>query len=267
MKTNTKIALLAGLAFAIAAPAFAQEVAATGVKPPSFGIKDALFPDGKPNWVGIATLIVMIIMSVGAWYITITKYIEQNKVMAQAQELDKKFWTAASISEGAGKLDKQSAFRQIVDDGLRAAAHHDGRLTDKIDQHEWVSMALQRSVGSIQSKLQNGLAFLATVGSTAPFVGLFGTVVGIYNALIKIAREGQASIDKVAGPVGEALIMTAIGLFVAVPAVMGYNWLIRRNKSVMDKVNHFGSDIHAFLVSGARIATPVGSAAQPQAKK
>ncbi len=268
MKKNLNIALLVGgIALAVAFPAFAQE-AATGVKAPQFGLKAALFPEGEPaNWVGIATVIVMGIMSIGSWFIMITKLLEQNKVIAQSQELDKKFWTAGTISEGAGKLDKQSAFRQVVDDGLRAAAHHDGRLTDKIDQHEWITMSLQRSVGAIQSKLQGGLAFLATVGSTAPFIGLFGTVVGIYRALIKIAIEGQASIDKVAGPVGEALIMTAIGLFVAVPAVMGYNWLVRRNKLVMDKVNHFASDTHAFLVSGARIAAPVMGGTAQQAKK
>jgi biopolymer transport protein ExbB len=174
-------------------------------------------------------------------------------VLNQAAELDKKFWNANSITEGAGKLTKNSAFKQIVDDGLRSAAHHDGKLTDKIDQHEWITMSLQRSVDGIASKLQNGLAFLATVGSTAPFVGLFGTVVGIYRALITIAIEGQATIDKVAGPVGEALIMTAIGLFVAVPAVMGYNLLIRRNKSVQEKLSNFSNDVHAFLLSGARM--------------
>jgi biopolymer transport protein ExbB len=267
MKNKLNIALLAGVVLAIAVPAFAQE-AATGIKAPEFGLRAALFPEGEgANWVGIFTVIVMGIMSIGSWFIMITKLLEQNKVLGQSKEIDKKFWTAGSISEGAGKLDKQSAFRQVVDDGLRAAAHHDGRLTDKIDQHEWITMSLQRSVSSIQGKLQGGLAFLATVGSTAPFVGLFGTVVGIYRALIKIAMEGQASIDKVAGPVGEALIMTAIGLFVAVPAVMGYNWLIRRNKMVMDKVNHFASDTHAFLVSGARIAAPVmGGSAAPLKK-
>jgi biopolymer transport protein ExbB len=258
--------LVGGVALTVAFPALA-EGAAGAANANKFGLKAALFPEGEPaNWVGIATVVIMAIMSVGSWFIMITKYLEQNKVINQSQELDKKFWTAGSISEGAGKLDKQSAFRQVVDDGLRAAAHHDGRLTDKIDQHEWITMSLQRSVGAIQGKLQGGLAFLATVGSTSPFIGLFGTVVGIYRALIKIAIEGQASIDKVAGPVGEALIMTAIGLFVAVPAVMGYNWLVRRNKIVMDKVNHFASDTHAFLVSGARIAAPV-MGTTTQAKK
>ena len=255
MKKKLAYSLLAVAAFA-ALPALAAEPAA-GTAATKFGFKEALFPEGEPpNYVGIGTVIIMAIMSIGSWFIMITKMLEQNKVLGQSAELDKKFWTANSLSEGAGKLDKQSAFRQVVDDGLRAAAHHDGNLHDKIDQHEWVTMSLQRSVGAIQGKLQDGLAFLATTGSTAPFIGLFGTVVGIYRALLKIAASGEASIDKVAGPVGESLIMTAIGLFVAVPAVMAYNALVRRNKVCMERINNFASDVHAFLVSGARVAAP-----------
>ena len=200
------------------------------------------------------------IMSLGSWFIIITKFIDQRKVLNESAELEKKFWTATDLKTGASKLDKNSPFRQIVDDGLRASDHHEGRLTDKIDQHEWVSMALNRSNTTVASKMQGGLSFLASVGSTSPFIGLFGTVVGIYRALINIGLAGQASIDKVAGPVGEALIMTALGLAVAVPAVLGYNWLIRRNKEVVEKLNNFSADVHGALVSGARIATPVAAA-------
>ncbi len=239
---------IAAITLLTTAPVLAQEAAGA---PQEFGLGPALKQGGPVAW---CTFGLMVLMSVGSWYIMITKYLEQRTIMNQATEMDKKFWTANSISEGAGKLGKNSAFKQIVDDGLRAAAHHDGKLTDKIDQHEWITMSLQRATDGIASKLQNGLAFLATVGSTAPFVGLFGTVVGIYNALLKIAAEGQATIDRVAGPVGEALIMTAIGLFVAVPAVMGYNLLIRRNKSVIEKLGNFSNDIHAFLLSGSRVA-------------
>jgi len=196
---------------------------------------------------------VLVIMSLGSWYIILTKWWDQRKVLADAGELEKKFWAASSLKDGASKLGKNSAFRQIVDDGMRASEHHEGRLTDKIDQHEWVTMALNRSNASVVSKLQGGLAFLASVGSTAPFVGLMGTVIGIYRALINIGIAGQASIDKVAGPVGEALIMTALGLFVAVPAVLGYNYLIRRNKSVTEKLGDFASDVHGYLMSGARV--------------
>ena len=207
---------------------------------------------------------VLVIMSFVSWYIIITKYIDQRKVLGEAGELEKKFWTAPDLKTGAAKLEKNSPFRQIVDDGLRASDHHEGRLTDKIDQHEWVTMALNRSSNAVASKLQGGLAFLASVGSTAPFIGLMGTVIGIYRALINIGLAGQASIDKVAGPVGEALIMTAIGLFVAVPAVLGYNWLIRRNKDVSDKLNNFSADVHGALVSGARVASPMAMAAAPK---
>ncbi len=207
---------------------------------------------------------VLVFMSFVSWYIIITKYIDQRKVLGEAGELEKKFWSAPDLKTGASKLDKNSPFKQIVDDGLRASDHHEGRLTDKIDQHEWVTMALNRSSSAVASKLTGGLAFLASVGSTAPFIGLMGTVIGIYRALINIGLAGQASIDKVAGPVGEALIMTAIGLFVAVPAVLGYNWLIRRNKDVSDKLNNFSADVHGALVSGARVAVPTAVVMKPK---
>jgi biopolymer transport protein ExbB len=124
-------------------------------------------------------------------------------------------------------------------------------LLGQIDLSNWITMGISRAIENVQSRTQDGLAFLATVGSTAPFVGLFGTVWGIYNALVKIGVSGQASIDKVAGPVGESLIMTAIGLAVAVPAVLGYNWLVRRNKVAMDKVRAFGSDLHSVLLASS----------------
>ncbi len=143
------------------------------------------------------------------------------------------------MKQAAATLDEGSAFRYIAEQGVKADDHHEGTLVESIDRHTWISMSVERAVGNVNSRLQDGLAFLATVGSTAPFVGLFGTVWGIYHALTAIGIAGQASIDKVAGPVGEALIMTAFGLAVAVPAVMGYNWLIRRNKTVMEKVRAF----------------------------
>ncbi len=120
--------------------------------------------------------------------------------------------------------------------------------------------SLARSQGSIGARLGEGLAFLATVGSTAPFIGLFGTVVGIYRALIKIGASGQASIDAVAGPVGEALIMTALGLVVAVPAVLAYNWLVRRNKSIMEDLAAFTNDLHGYLMSAGAVKPRMGGA-------
>lgn len=210
---------------------------------------------------------IMVIMSVASWYIMITKWFEQRKMLSESSTVEKKVWSAASLKEGASKLEKNSAFRQLADDGLRAFDHHDGKLTDQIDQHEWVTMSLNRSASLIGSKLNSGLSFLASVGATAPFIGLLGTVIGIYRALVNIGIAGQASIDKVAGPVGEALIMTAVGLAVAVPAVLGYNYLAGRNKAIMERLNTFAADVHGYLLSGARIARPVAAAAPVAPKK
>jgi biopolymer transport protein ExbB len=214
------------------------------------------------NIVSRGTLIVLIIMSLGSWFIIFTKVWDQRALKKSSKIVEKSFWTADSIKEGVERLPKGNDFRFIAEDGLRAASHHEGRLTDRIDLHEWITMALQRATDEVTGNLSNGLAFLATVGSTAPFVGLFGTVMGILNALIAIGIAGQASIDKVAGPVGEALIMTALGLFVAVPAVLGYNWLLRRNKGLQDSLRNFSGDLHAYLVGGARVPQDAPASAQ-----
>jgi biopolymer transport protein ExbB len=207
------------------------------------------------NIVSRATLVILVIMSLGSWFIIFTKVWDQRTLKKAARIVEKKFWTAESVKDGVEHLPVGNDFRYIAEDGLRAASHHEGRLTDRIDLNEWITLALQRATEEVNSKLSSGLSFLATVGSTAPFVGLFGTVMGILNALIAIGVAGQASIDKVAGPVGEALIMTAIGLFVAVPAVLGYNWLLRRNKGLQDSLRNFSADLHAYLVGGARLAS------------
>jgi biopolymer transport protein ExbB len=207
---------------------------------------EALWRGG--DFVSKGTLVILVIMSMGSWYIIFVKLWEQYKLMAEGRQMRASFWKAASLRDGAKKLKGSSAYRFIAESGLEANEHHEGSLTENIDLNTWVTMSVQRAVDSVQNRLQDGLAFLATVGSTAPFVGLFGTVWGIYHALTAIGIAGQASIDKVAGPVGEALIMTAIGLAVAVPAVLGYNWLVRRNKVVMESVRGFGSDLHAVLL-------------------
>ncbi|AMO96359.1 motA/TolQ/ExbB proton channel family protein [Collimonas fungivorans] len=209
---------------------------------------DALWKGG--DFVARGTLIILVLMSMGSWYIIITKLIEQVKLMGQAKNAQKTFWKAASVEAGVSGLKPNSAYRFIAQNGVNSTQHHDGALLEQIDLNTWVTMSIQRSVEKVQSRLQDGLAFLATVGSTAPFVGLFGTVWGIYHALTAIGIAGQASIDKVAGPVGEALIMTAIGLAVAVPAVLGYNWLVRRNKSAMEEIRSFSADLHSVLLSG-----------------
>jgi biopolymer transport protein ExbB len=200
--------------------------------------------------VAKATLLILVIMSMGSWYVIFTKLLEQNRVMRYAQTAQDNFWNAGNVRQGADGLEADSPFRFIAEKGLEGASKHTG-LLGSINFNDWVTMSIQRAMNNVQSRMQDGLAVLATVGSTAPFVGLFGTVWGIYNALVKIGMSGQASIDKVAGPVGESLIMTAIGLAVAVPAVLGYNWLVRRNKVAMEEVHAFGADLHAVLLGSA----------------
>ncbi len=234
------------------APAVATAPAVTATKEEvlnPYGL-DALWRQG--DFVARGTLIIMIIMSMASWYIIFTKLFEQGKLMRAADKIGDSFWKAGSMKQAAATLDDKSAFRYIAEQGVNANEHHEGTLVEQIDRHTWISMSIDRAVGNINSRMQDGLAVLATVGSTAPFVGLFGTVWGIYHALTAIGIAGQASIDKVAGPVGESLIMTAFGLAVAVPAVMGYNWLLRRNKSVMEKVRAFSGDVHNVLLSTKR---------------
>ena len=218
---------------------------------------EALWKGG--DFVSKGTLIILFIMSMASWYVMVTKLYEQHKIMKEGKDATGKFWEAPSVQEGVGKLKETSPFRFIAENGLKASEHHEGKLTQKIDLYTWITMSVARAVEGIQGQLQGGLALLATVGSTAPFVGLFGTVWGIYHALTAIGIAGQASIDKVAGPVGEALIMTAIGLAVAVPAVLGYNWLVRRNKSAMETVRAFASDLQSILISEAPV--PAGARA------
>jgi biopolymer transport protein ExbB len=211
----------------------------------------ALWAQG--DFVAKGTLIILVLMSLGSWYILVTKLYESIKIAGEAKNARSTFFKAGSLQEGAKKLKEGSAFRFIAETGIDAGEHHEGALTENIDRNTWVTMSVQRSVEEVQSRLQDGLAFLATVGSTAPFIGLFGTVWGILNALTAIGIAGQASIDKVAGPVGESLLMTAIGLAVAVPAVLGYNWLVRRNKVTLDSVRGFAADLHGVLM-GAKAA-------------
>jgi biopolymer transport protein ExbB len=285
MFKNTRLsAVLAAVLFSVtaatalvSAPAYADDAPAAASAPAAAPAADAAAapaasaPDAAPaakggkeevenpygfeavwngGFVSRGTLIILSLMSMGSWYIIITKLIDQMKIFKQAKETSAKFWKASSIAAGSASLTDGSPFRFIAETGTKASSHHDGALLEQIDLSTWVTMSIQRAVDKVQSRLADGLSFLATVGSTAPFIGLFGTVWGIYNALIAIGMSGNASIDKVAGPVGEALIMTAFGLFVAVPAVLGYNWLVRRNKAAMEDVRSFSADVHSVLVSG-----------------
>jgi len=262
-QTNQPAPAPAATAPAATAPADAAKPAAATPTPPAGAGQDvgaektvvenpygleALWRGG--DFVSRGTLIILVIMSMGSWYIMFVKVYEQAKLFRQAREVQSKFWAANSVNDGATQLREGTAFRYIAESGIKSTQHHEGKLLEQIDLNTWVTMAVQRAVENVSSRLQDGLAFLATVGSTAPFVGLFGTVWGIYHALTAIGIAGQASIDKVAGPVGEALIMTAFGLAVAVPAVLGYNWLVRRNKVALEQLRAFGADLHMVLMSG-----------------
>jgi len=202
---------------------------------------------------------ILCLMSIVSFYILFSKLFEQQKIMNQAKRVRQGFWQSTSLREGSAKLEKNSAYKQIVDDGLAAQEQH-SKLTDPVEAHDWLHGSLARSEASINSKLGGGLAFLATVGSVSPFIGLFGTVVGIYRALVKIGASGSGSIDQVAGPVGEALIMTALGLVVAVPAVLAYNWLQRRNKSIAEDLSAFSNDVLGYLASNGAVKPAVATA-------
>jgi biopolymer transport protein ExbB len=210
-----------------------------------FGFAEALEQGG---FIAYATVVILAIMSFGSFFILFTKWFEQSKILRQYREIRANFWKAPTLREGAAKLEKNSAWRQVVDDGLSAEDQH-AKMTDALEAHDWLHGSLARSEQSVNARLAQGLPFLATVGATAPFIGLFGTVVGIYRALINIGIAGSASIDKVAGPVGEALIMTALGLLVAVPAVLAYNYLQARNKNIAELLSGFSTDILANINS------------------
>jgi biopolymer transport protein ExbB len=231
------------------APAMAQEAAK-----PAAAAADQSTPYGvvhmweNGNLVSRSILIILVIMSAGSWYIFFTKWIDQQRVLNQAKAVEKKFWTSATLNEGVDKLPKGSMFRGIAEAGLKASTGG----TSLVGLNDWIGMTLTRQLEDANGRMQGGIAFLGSVGSVSPFVGLLGTVMGILNALIGIGVAGQASIDKVAGPVGEALIMTAIGLMVAVPAVLCYNYLVRRNKVITEKLRAFAGDLQAYLISKSK---------------
>jgi biopolymer transport protein ExbB len=243
------------------------ELLAAGASAPQnkFGFAEALHQGG---FIAYATVTILGIMSFGSFFILFTKWFEQSKLLGQYRDLRANFWRAPTLRDGAAKLDKNSAWRQLVDDGLAAEDQH-AKMTDSLEAHDWLHGTLARSENSINARLAQGLPFLATVGATAPFIGLFGTVVGIYRALIAIGIAGSASIDKVAGPVGEALIMTALGLLVAVPAVLAYNYLQSRNKRIAELLSGFSTDVLANINSRGAVkpAAAAPAVAKPAAAK
>ncbi|RRD58521.1 MotA/TolQ/ExbB proton channel family protein [Comamonadaceae bacterium OH2545_COT-014] len=211
------------------------------------------------DWVTRGVFLALVSMSVLSWIVIVIKALDIMRAKRQAARVES-FWHSSDMAEALGKLGNEpgNPFRELTIEGREAAAHHRAtraQLHDSLDVSDWILSALRNSIDVATARMQAGLAVLASVGSTAPFVGLFGTVWGIYHALMSIGAAGQASIDKVAGPIGEALIMTALGLAVAIPAVLGYNALVRGNKHILVKLNRFAHDLHAYYVTGARVTT------------
>jgi biopolymer transport protein ExbB len=246
--TIAAVAVTAIAVFAAIEPALAQAAAGAAPAAPTenpYGLQDII---RRHNPVQMGILFVLLVMSAGTWYISFMKYLEQSRILSQAKTLEKKFWSSATLSEGIEKLPKTSVFRAVAEAGLKASQGG----TALVGLNDWIGMSLTRQLEDANARMQGGIAFLASCGSTAPFVGLMGTVWGILEALISIGVAGQMSIDKVAGPVGESLIMTFIGLFVAVPAVLLYNYLVRRNKVITEKLRGFAGDLQAYLISKSK---------------
>jgi biopolymer transport protein ExbB len=235
-----------------AAPAAPTPAPAAAPKDPNAGAVENPYGIGHlwetGNIVSKGILVLLAVMSAGSWYIFFMKFVEQSRILGQARIVERRFWSSTTLNEGIDKLPKNSLFRTVAESGVRASQGG----TTLVGQNDWIAMALTRQLEDANARLQGGIAFLASVGSTAPFVGLLGTVWGILQALIAIGVAGQASIDKVAGPVGEALIMTAIGLGVAIPAVLLYNYLVRRNKVITEKLKGFAGDLQSYLITNAK---------------
>jgi biopolymer transport protein ExbB len=227
---------------------------------PDFGLAH-LWAQG--DLVTKGTAVLLLVMSLASWMVIIIKALDLRRYASQARQIES-FWHAADFADGLNKLgtDPSNPYRALALEGREAAAHHNAQtqLHDSLGASEWLTRTLRNSIDESTARLQSGLAILASVGSTAPFIGLFGTVWGIYHALLSISAAGQAAIEKVAGPIGEALIMTALGLAVAIPAVLGYNALVRGNKGVIQRLNRFAHDLHAYFVTGARVSTGAGGA-------
>lgn len=225
---------------------------------------ESLWSQGDLVTKGVACL--LLALSIASWYVIVTKALQLWRFRRAAQAAGREFWDTTTLAEGVATLGRGNPFADIAQGGVEAMQHHQahkGHLHDQLSVSDWVTLSLRQAIDEASARLQSGMAVLASVGSTAPFVGLFGTVWGIYHALVAIGTSGQSSIDKVAGPVGEALIMTALGLAVAIPATFGYNALVRGNKATIAKLNKFGFDLHALFVTGARSSNGGSNAVKP----
>ena len=215
--------------------------------------------------VGMFLLIVMAVMSIATWYLIVTKTISNWRMRRHSKAFLTEFWEAPNLDVVAERLNDgmpRDPFSHMAHHGFRAIAQHNAktgqRMIEAGSQEEFLTRSLRRAIEQDTARLESGLTVLASVGSSAPFVGLFGTVWGVYHALIGIGMSGQSTLDKVAGPVGEALIMTALGLAVAIPAVLAYNFFTRSNRLVLSELDSFAHDLFAFMSTGARVAEPAG---------
>ncbi|RZF24962.1 MotA/TolQ/ExbB proton channel family protein [Paraburkholderia sp. UYCP14C] len=216
------------------------------------------------DFVTRSIALALLIMSVMSWSVIVVKGWNVMRLKRLTKNAEQAFWHSDDLADGVKKLGggastpHDNPFLALALSGQEAADHHhqtQPHLHDRMDVSDWITRCLKDTMDESVARMQSGLAILASIGSTAPFVGLFGTVWGIYHALLAIGASGQSSIDQVAGPVGEALIMTAFGLFVAIPAVLGYNALTRANKAIVAKLSRFAHGLHAFFVTGARLSS------------
>jgi biopolymer transport protein ExbB len=235
----------------------------------AMGVGDLIHNFDALGWI---VFVVLVVMSVMSWYFIVANFIRNSMVRARADKVIQGFWNNGSTQDAIRELEQQpkgEPFSKLALDAASAVAHHQqasgagGRLAESLSRSEFIDRALRQAVARESLRLEGGLTLLATVGSSAPFVGLLGTVWGIYHALMKISASGNASMDAVAGPVGEALIMTAFGLFVAIPAVLAYNFFMRSNRLTYAKFDEFAHDLHDYFATGARVdgtVTPVATA-------
>lgn len=205
-------------------------------------------------------LVAMLLASVASWYLILTKAVGIRITRVRSRRFLDFFWNAPSLDEVAAHVEKdhpREPFSHLAYHGLVASRHHARHGANKLDEAgsvaDFITRILKRTIDEDTAKMESGLTILASIGATAPFVGLLGTVWGIYHALIAIGMSGAGTLDKVAGPVGEALIMTAIGLAVAIPAVLGYNFIVRANRITLSRLDSFAHDLFAFLTTGAKI--------------
>jgi len=203
------------------------------------------------DWVAKLCLLLLVIMSVASWAVMLRKFLELRKMKEHLQQALQSLDGLVNVDEQLEQLKADNPMKYVYSSGVDAVRQF-VILKPRVDYDTWIVRALEIALSRVQTRMQEGLALLATIGSTSPFVGLFGTVWAIYSALVKIGASGQASIDRVAGPVGEALIMTSIGLVVAVPAVFGYNWFLRKNKLALENMRQFSSRLHISLLATSK---------------